>query len=231
MAKAQQPEKVPFREQLKRFGMVISFTAKRDRLFVPLALAALIVPIGAGTTAVVLGGGVLLLTAGIALALILAMIVLNVRSKAAMLREAEGQPGAALSIVKTIRGDWRIHQTLAITTQQDMVHLVIGRPGLILLGEGNPQRVRGLIAQERRRLAKVTGNVDIRDFTIGNGDGQLPLGKVQMTLMKLPRTITAKAVNALDLRITALSARPVLPKGAIPKNMLPPKLRGSSRPR
>ena len=112
-----------------------------------------------------------------------------------------------------------------------MVHLIIGRPGVILLGEGNPSRVRGLISQERRRLAKVIGNTDLRDFTIGNAEGQIPLPKLQMTLLKLPRTITAKEVNALDTRITALSSRPVMPKGAIPKNMRPPKLRGSNRPR
>ena len=41
-----------------------------------------------------------------------------------------------------------------------MVHLVIGRPGVILLGEGNPQRVRGLIGQEKRRLSKVIGTAD-----------------------------------------------------------------------
>jgi uncharacterized protein DUF4191 len=41
--------------------------------------------------------------------------------------------------------------------------------------------------------------------------------------MKLPRTITGKDVNALDTRLTALAARTNLPKGAIPKNMRPPK--------
>jgi hypothetical protein len=44
-----------------------------------------------------------------------------------------------------------------------------------------------------------------------------------VTLMKLPRTLAAKDVNALDKRLKALSARPQLPKGAIPKNMRPPK--------
>jgi Domain of unknown function (DUF4191) len=233
MAKAQQEEKLPFREQLKRFGMVISFTAKRDRLFVPLAVAAIVVPIAAGGTAVGLGANFLWLTGSIMLAVVLAMITVNARSKAAMLREADGQPGAALSIIQTIRGDWRVHQTIAATTQQDMVHLVIGRPGVILLGEGNPQRVRGLLAQERRRLLKVIGNTDIRDYTIGNAEGQLPLGKLQVTLLKLPRTITKHDVNALDTRITALTSRPLVPRGsqgAIPKNMRP-KMRGAGRPR
>jgi hypothetical protein len=83
--------------------------------------------------------------------------------------------------------------------------------------------VRGLIAQEKRRLIKVIGNADLRDYQIGNGEGQVPLNKLRNTLMKLPRTITGKDVNALDKRLTALSARPQMPKGAIPKNMRPPK--------
>ena len=94
---------------------------------------------------------------------------------------------------------------------------------MILLGEGNPQRVRQLIGQEKRRLAKVIGNADLRDFVVGNGDGEVPLDKLRVTLMKLPRTVTAKDVNALERRLKALSSRPQLPKGAIPKNMRPPK--------
>jgi hypothetical protein len=151
------------------------------------------------------------------------MILLNLRSQKAMMAEAEGQPGAAASIIETMRGDWRVSPAVASTTQFDMVHLVIGRPGVILIGEGNPSRVKGLIAQEKRRLVKVIGTADLRDYQIGNGDGQIPLNKLRTMLMKLPRTITGKDVNALDRRLTALSARPQMPKGAIPKNMRPSK--------
>jgi hypothetical protein len=223
MAKAQEPEKVSFFGRFKQIGMVFSFTAKRDKKFVPLVLVAVLVPLAAGIVATVLGTGLLWLPIGIMVALIATMIILNLRSQKAMMAEAEGQPGAAASIVETMRGDWRVSPAIASTTQFDMVHLVIGRPGVILLGEGSPNRVRGLIAQEKRRLVKVIGSADLRDYMIGNGEGQVPLAKLRTTLMKLPRTITGKDVNALDKRLTALSARPQMPKGAIPKNMRPPK--------
>jgi hypothetical protein len=113
--------------------------------------------------------------------------------------------------------------TIASTPQMDMVHLVICRAGVILLGEGHPSRVKALIGQERKRLSKVIGTADLRDFTVGTGEGEIPVRRLRMTLMKLPRTLTGKDVNALDKRLTALSARPQLPKGAIPKNMRPPK--------
>jgi hypothetical protein len=101
--------------------------------------------------------------------------------------------------------------------------VVIGRPGVILLGEGQAQRVRGLIGQEKRRLSKVIGNAPIYDYMIGNADGEVPIRKLRTTVMKLPRNLTGKDVNALDKRLGALMARPQMPKGAIPKNMRPAK--------
>src|SRR5882724_1939192 len=109
MAKAQEPEKVSAWGRVKQIGTVFSFTAKRDKLFVPLVAAAVM------------------------LALLGTMILLNLRSQKAMMAEAEGQPGASASIVETMRGDWRVSPAIASTTQFDMVHLVIGRPGVILL--------------------------------------------------------------------------------------------------
>jgi len=223
MAKAQQPEKVSFFGRFKQIGMVFAFTAKRDRLFVPLVAVVTGVPLIAVVIAIVLGVSWVWLPVAIMVALLGTMIVLNLRSQKAMMREAEGQPGAAASIIESMRGDWRVSPAIASTTQFDMVHLVIGRPGVILIGEGTASRVRGLIAQEKRRLMKVIGSADLRDYVIGNEEGQVPLAKLRTTLMKLPRTITGKDVNALDKRLTALSARPQMPKGAIPKNMRPPK--------
>ena len=72
----------------------------------------------------------------------------------------------------------------------------------------------------------------MRDFIIGDGEGQIPLDKLRVTLMRLPRRSAGKDVNALDKRLKALAARPPMPKGAIPKNMRPPKgaMRGDARP-
>jgi hypothetical protein len=94
---------------------------------------------------------------------------------------------------------------------------------VILIGEGTPQRVGQLLGQEKRRLGKVIGSAEMRDFIIGDGEGLVPLDKLRVTLMKLPKTISGKDVNALDKRLKALAARPAMPKGAIPKNMRPPK--------
>jgi hypothetical protein len=223
MAKAQEPEKVSFFTRLKQIGMVFSFTAKRDKLFVPLVVIVVLVPLIAVGVAIALGVSWIWSPLGVLLALLGTVIVLNLRSQKAMMKEAEGQPGAAASIIENMRGDWRVSPAIASTTQFDMVHLVIGRAGVILIGEGNTGRVKGLIAQERRRLVKVIGNAELRDYMIGNEEGQIPLAKLRNLLIRLPRSITAKDVNSLDKRLKALSARPQMPRGALPKNMKPPK--------
>jgi len=220
MAKPQ--EKVSFGTRLKQIGQVFSFTAKRDKWFLPLVSAAVLIPLALTVVAFLLWGWITL-PLGILTTLLLVLIVLNLRSSRAMMNAAEGQPGAAAQILESMRGDWRVTPAVSSTTQFDMVHLVVGRPGVILLGEGNPQRVRGLLGQEKRRLTKVIGSAPLYDYMIGQGEGELSIRKMRMTLLKLPRNLTGKDVNALDKRLKALSARPQMPKGSVPKNMRPSK--------
>jgi hypothetical protein len=220
MAKPQ--EKVSFGQRLKQIGMVFSFTAKQDKWFVPLAVGAVLIPLALTVVAAIVWGWIWL-PIGILLAVLALLVVLNLRSNRAMMNAAEGQPGAAASILENMRGDWRVTPAVSSTTQMDMVHLVISRAGVILLAEGNPQRVRGLLGQEKRRLAKVIGNAPLYDYTLGQGENELPIRKLRMTLMRLPRSLSGKDVNALDRRLKALTARPQMPKGAIPKNMRPTK--------
>jgi hypothetical protein len=201
---------------------VFAFTAKRDRWFLPLVVAAVLIPV-ALTVVAFIAWGWIALPLGILSTLLAVLIVLNLRSSRAMMNAAEGQPGAAASILETMRGDWRVTPAVSSTTQFDMVHLVIGKPGVILLGEGNSQRVRVMLGQEKRRLTKVIGSAPLYDYMIGQGEGELSIRKLRTTLIKLPRSLSGKDINSLDKRLKALSARPQMPKGSIPKNMRPPK--------
>src|SRR3954470_18489960 len=150
MAKVQEPEKVGFFGRIKQIGMVFAFTAKRDKLFIPLVAGAVLLAIAVTVVLSILLSPVFIVV-GIMLTLLAVLVVLNLRANKAMMSEAENQPGAAASIVENMRGDWRVTPALASTTQFDFVHLVICRAGVVLLGEGNPGRVKGLITQERRR--------------------------------------------------------------------------------
>lgn len=222
---AKQPEKVPFRERLAQIRAAFVFTAKRDRLFIPLVVLAVVVPVAATVVLFLYAGGWMWIPVGVLGVLLAVLIVLNLRANKVMMAEAEGQPGAAAAILQQLRGGWQVTPAVQITTQQDFVHRVLGRPGIVLVAEGSPSRVRSLLGQEKKRLARVAGDTPVYDFIVGEGDGEnhVSIRKLRRTLLKLPRNITGKQVNALDTRLTALGSRPQMPKGPIPKNMRPPK--------
>lgn len=225
MAKAPELD-TGFFARIKQIGLVFRFTAKRDKLFIPLVIVG--VAIAIGLTAVLwLVLGWVATFAGIMLMLLAVLIVLNLRANKAMMIEAENQPGAAASIVENMRGNWKVTPAFASTTDMDFVHLVVCRAGVVLLGEAGPTsapgRVRSLVAQEKKRLAKVVGSAELHDFIVGRGEGEVPIAKLRMKFLRLPRKLSPAEINALDKRLKALNARPQMPKGAIPKNMRPPR--------
>lgn len=220
MPKAE-PEKASFVERLKQIRVAFVFTAKRDPLFIPLVIVAIVVPLAAGLILFFALASWVWIPLGVLLAALCVLVVMNFRANAAMLNEAEGKPGAAAQILQTMRGDWRVTPAVQATTQEDYVHRALCRAGVVLVAEGNAGRVRSMLAQEKKRMARVVGDTPIYDLIIGHDDGQVDLRKLRSHLLKLPRNITAKQVNALETRLTALGTRPQMPKGPIPKSMRP----------
>lgn len=230
MAKAE--EKVSFFQRLKQIGMVFKFTAKQDKWFTPLVVAAVVLPLAITVAIFLFTGQWIWIPLGVLTMLLAVLIVLNLRSNTAMMNMMEGQPGAAGQLVEQMRGDWRVKQAVSATTQFDVVHLVIGKPGVILLAEGNPARLKPLLGEQKRRLSKVIGDAPLYDYIIGTEEGQLSIRKLRMTLMRLPRNLSGKEVNALDRALTALNARPQMPRGQLPKEFRPPRMpRGGGRQR
>ena len=61
------------------------------------------------------------------------------------------------------------------------------------------------------------GTTPIYEIVVGNEEGQIPLSKLQRHLTKLPRNISAKEMENLELRLSALGSRSAaLPKGPLP---------------
>jgi hypothetical protein len=152
--------------------------------------------------------------------LLVGMFVFSRRAQRSMFAQAEGHAGAAGWMLKQqLRGDWRLTEAVAGTTQLDAVHRLVGRPGVVLVGEGAPHRVRGLIAQEKKRTARVVGDTPIYDITIGTGEGDVRLGKLNRYLLKLPANLSKEQVGALEKRLAALGgSRAIgLPKGPMPQ--------------
>ena len=83
----------------------------------------------------------------------------------------------------------------------DAVHRVVGLCGIVLVGEGEPRRVRPLIAQQKKRLDRISGGVPIYEMMAGEGEDQVPISKLQRELMKLPRNMKKDDVYALAARL------------------------------
>ncbi|MFD0555449.1 uncharacterized protein DUF4191 [Stackebrandtia endophytica] len=216
-------EPAGFMARLKQIGLAFSFTAKRDKWFLPLVILAGLIPIGVAVNyALLFDGSWLFLLGAVFVSLLLMLIVLNSRTSKLVMDQSVGQVGAAYAVVDTMRG-WFITPGVAVSTQQDMIHRAIGKPGVVLLAEGGSPRLRNLISQEKKKLSRVVGSTPIYDFTVGEEEGQLSLRKLRKTLTKLPRNINAKQANDLNRRLNALRSSAPMPKGPVPQNMKPPK--------
>ncbi|MGB9377624.1 MAG: DUF4191 domain-containing protein [Mycobacteriales bacterium] len=234
--KPSKPDKKPAKDRLEKLRQIrtaFDMTRKADSRLVPYLAASILGPI-----VVLLGIGFLLskpvyfAIMGLLIGLTLAVVVFGRRASTAMFAQVEGQAGAALAILQSMRGDWRVTPVVAATTSQDMVHRVLGRPGVILVGEGSPRRLRQLLGQEKKRVGRIIGDTPVYDVVVGDDEGQIPLKRLQNHFVKLPRNITGKQVNALDTRLQAIGGMNVpVPKGPLPKGARMPRGNKAQRPR
>lgn len=208
-----------FTNRLRQLGQAFTNTRQVDPKLVPLMVGVpvvlLAVSIGLG---VLVGRPVTGTIFGVLIAVLVALVVFGRRASKAMLGSIEGQPGAAAAVLQTMRGKWRVTPAVAFTRKQAFVHRVIGRPGVVLVGEGAPARVRSLLRQESRKVARVVGDTPVHEVSVGDGEGQVPLDKLQAHLTKLKRTVRPRDLGELDRRLRALGDRDVpLPKGPMPR--------------
>jgi hypothetical protein len=202
----------------KQIWEAFKMQRREDKALIPwmvgVFLASAVVVFGIG---LLFGIEWFVLPVGIAVGLLAAVSVFGRRVQRSVYAKAEGQPGAAGWALDNMRGRWRVTPAVVGTTQLDAVHRVIGRPGIILVAEGAPHRVKGLLAQEKKRVARVAGSMPIYDIVVGNDEGQVPLKKLQRHLMKLPRNISTQQMDAMEAKLAALGSRaPQMPKGPLP---------------
>jgi hypothetical protein len=134
----------------------------------------------------------------------------------------EGQPGAAAAALRMLRRGWKTDPAVAFTKHQDVVHRVVGPPGIVLIGEGNPNRLKALMAAERRKHERVATDVPIHEVICGNDEGQVPLPKLVRHVSKLGRQVKPAEMTDILNRLKALDANRSnipLPKGPLPTSM------------
>lgn len=158
---------------------------------------------------------------GVSTGLLAAMFYFSRRAMKAAYRSVENQPGGAAAIAQALRGNWSTTPGVAVTRNQDMVHRVVGRPGVILLSEGPPSRVKHMLSSERKRTQRFIPETPIHEIQVGTGEGQTPVDKLQKTITKMPKALTPAEVTEVRRRLDALAGQQQpapIPKGPIPRS-------------
>ena len=231
-AEAKAARKAASKQRRQQLWQAFQIQRKEDKRLLPYMIGAFVLIVAAAATAGVLAGGFTMITMimlGVVLGALVAFIIFGRRAQRSVYRKAEGQSGAAAWALENLRGKWRVTSGVAATGHLDAVHRVIGRPGVIFVAEGSAARVKPLLAQEKKRTARLVGDVPIYDVVVGDGEGEVPLAKLERHLTKLPANITVKQMDALESRLAALGSRTgmaAMPKGPVPTAA---KMRGVQR--
>lgn len=222
----------------QQFVQTYRMTKKSDpRIGLILALTFVVfAAVGFGITWLLPGGGIigtaLAVVTALLLGLLAMLIIFGRRAQKAAYRQMEGQLGAASSALQMLRKGWKTYPAVAFNKQQDLVHRVVGPPGIVLVGEGNANRLRNLMGSERRKHERVTMEVPIHEVVCGDGEGEVPLTKLVRHLTKKKRQLKPAEMTDVINRLKALDAQRSnipMPKGPVPQNMK--GLRGQMRGR
>jgi len=153
----------------------------------------------------------------IPLAALAAMFFFTRIAGSAAYSSIEGQIGAGASVLMAIRKGWTTTPAVAVNRQQDMVHRSVGRAGIVLTGEGG-FAVRQMIQDEKRKSERFAPGVPIIEVYVGDGDGQVPIRKLQKHLAKLPKKLSAHQMREVRARLKAVGGMSLpIPKGPMPK--------------
>ena len=218
-AAAKAARKKASKERRGQLWQAFQMQRKEDKLLLPLMIGAIVgITLVAFLIGLIFGVEWFVLPFGLLVGVLVAFIIFGRRVQKSVYKKADGQAGAAAWALDNLRGSWRVSNAVAGTTQLDAVHRVIGKPGVILIAEGAPQRVKALLAQEKKKTARLVGDTPIYDIVIGNGDNQIPLSGLQKYLTKLPNNIDTKRMDTIESRLAALGTKggPAMPKGPIP---------------
>jgi hypothetical protein len=211
--------------RFKQIRMVAKLVNEQNKRALPITFgAAALVIVVFVLLGLFVGPLFLFLPLGVILGLATAMILFGRFAQQAQYSAIDGQLGAAAAILQNMRGDWTVTPAVAGNRTMDVVHRAVGKPGVVLVGEGNAARVATLLAAERKKTERVAHGVPIHEFQAGNGEGQVPVSKLQRKITMLPRTLRPTAVADLNYRLKALAPTMQMPKGPMPKGARMPRM-------
>jgi hypothetical protein len=228
MAKKDKPQKAEKKQgRIRQMATVYSMTKETDP-----KIGLILGGVFAGTAIVVfvllfflLGGIAFPIVIGVLFGVLAALIVFGRRAQRSQYAQIEGRPGAAAAALNQLRRGWKVDAAVAVNRNQDLVHRVVGPPGIVLVGEGNANRLKTMMANERRKHERVASETPIHEVICGNGQGEVPVPKLSRHVSKLGRSIKPSEMTDVLQRLKALDAnRSNIP---IPKGPVPTSLRGA----
>ncbi|UED83759.1 DUF4191 domain-containing protein [Streptomyces profundus] len=217
--------------RLKQIGLTYKMAKRVDRW-----IGLWLILVFLGTFGIILGIGILwghpiyLGILGFLVALLTTAIVFGRRAERAAFSQMEGQPGAAAAVLENMKRGVVFTPAVAVNRQQDVVHRAVSKVGVVLVAEGNPNRVKGLIAAEKRRMNRVVSDVPVHDVVVGTGEGQVELKNLRKKIVKYPKVLAGPRVTEVNDRLRAmgdLMNNMPIPKGPLPKGGM--RLKGNNQ--
>ena len=135
----------------------------------------------------------------------------------------QGQLGAGASVLMSIKRGFITTPAVAVNRDQDMVHRVSGKAGIILVGEGG-FAVRTLMQDERRKMERFLSGVPVTEILVGDDQGQVSIRKLQKHLKKLPKKLSTVQLREVRARLRSVGGLNIpMPKGPMPTSNRMPK--------
>jgi hypothetical protein len=157
------------------------------------------------------------------LAFLIAFFLFTRFANSAAFASIEGQLGAGASVLMSIRRGFVTTPAVNVSRNQDMVHRVSGKAGIILVGEGS-QAVRSLLQDERRKMERFLSGVPVTEVVVGDGNGQVSIRKLQKHLKKLPKKLSTAQLREVRARVRSVGGLNIpMPKGPMPTNVRMPR--------
>ena len=225
MAKRKNADGEELPGRIQQIRMVAGLVHKANPRALPIVIgsgvAILVILIVVG---LLTGLGGFLIPLGVLLGILVPVFLFGRFAQTAQYSAIEGQPGAAAAVLQSMRGSWTVTPAIAANRNMDVVHRAVGRAGVVLVGEGSPNRLPGLLAAEKKRVARVAFDIPVYDFQVGDAEGQIPLRQLQRKIMRLPRKLKGTQVADVNFRLKALPASLQAPKGPMPRSGRQPRM-------
>ncbi|WP_018156235.1 DUF4191 domain-containing protein [Demetria terragena] len=169
---------------------------------------------------------------GFMLGLIAVMFLLGRRAEKAAYGSIAGTPGASGAAMSSLRRGWMYEKepvaadaggrtrSVKDIGNAAMVFRAVGRPGVVLVGEGPKGAAVRLLKSESRKVNRVAGpEVPVHTLRVGTDGDAVPVGELTKRMGKLDKKLTKAEVDAVTKRLRALGgAKPPIPQGMDPRN-------------